>query len=121
MLCLRAGAFSALISPVLLTGATKQVYSSGDITVTFIQGAPAAASPQEAHHRPAWASGVRKVQYEPCLSWHAFFSQGSFAVGAESPVAARLCGAVLIRGGRMGLFHLSPLSGNTSCRFSIRV
>lgn len=58
------GVISALIVNVLLTGAAQQVYSSCDIAVTFIQNPPAAASPQEAQHRPTWAaSGI-----EPCLS-----------------------------------------------------
>lgn len=57
--CVRVlgGVVSALIGNVLLTGAARQVYSSCDIAVTFIQSAPAAASPQEAQHRPTWAAG----------------------------------------------------------------
>lgn len=51
------GVVSALIGNVLLTGAAQQVYSSCDIAVTFIQSAPAAASPQEAQQRPTWAAG----------------------------------------------------------------
>lgn len=50
--CVLGGAVSALIASVLLTAAALLVYSSGDIAVTFIQRAPAAASPQEAQRRP---------------------------------------------------------------------
>ena len=57
MHCVLGGVVSALIGNVLLTGAAQQVYSSGDIAVTFIQSAPAAASPQEAQRRPTWAAG----------------------------------------------------------------
>lgn len=56
MRCVLGGVVSALIGNVLLTGAARQVYSSCDIAVTFIQSAPAAASPQEAQHRPTWAA-----------------------------------------------------------------
>lgn len=55
--CVLGGAVSALIGNVLLTGAAEQVYSSCDIAVTFIQSAPAAASPQEAQCGPTWAAG----------------------------------------------------------------
>lgn len=55
--CVLGGVVSALIGNVLLTGAARQVYSSCDIAVTFIQSAPAAASPQEAQRRPTWAAG----------------------------------------------------------------
>lgn len=41
-----------MIASVLLTAAALLVYSSCDIAVTFIQRAPAAASPQEAQRRP---------------------------------------------------------------------
>lgn len=57
MRCNLGGVISALIANVLLTGAAQQVYSSCDIAVTFIQNPPAAASPQEAQHRPTWAAG----------------------------------------------------------------
>lgn len=52
MRCVLGGVASALIGNVLLTGAAQQVYSSCDIAVTFIQSAPAAASPQEASTGP---------------------------------------------------------------------
>ena len=55
--CVLGGVVSALIGNVLLTGAAEQVYSSCDIAVTFIQSAPAAASPQEAQCGPTWAAG----------------------------------------------------------------
>lgn len=55
--CVLGGVVSALIGNVLLTGAAQQVYSSCDIAVTFIQSAPAAASPQETQRRPTWAAG----------------------------------------------------------------
>ena len=57
MRCVLGGVLFALIGNVLLTGAALQVYSSCDIAVTFIQSAPAAASPQEAQRRPTWAAG----------------------------------------------------------------
>lgn len=56
MCCVLGGVVSALIGNVLLTGAVQQVYSSCDIAVTFIQSAPAAASPPEAQRRPTWAA-----------------------------------------------------------------
>lgn len=56
MRCVLGGVVSALIGNVLLTGAAQRVYSSCDIVVTFIQSAPAAASPQEAERGPTWAA-----------------------------------------------------------------
>jgi len=115
-LCVLGGVVSALIGNVLLTGAAEQVYSSCDIAVTFIQSAPAAASPQEAARAHMGGRRPTGRRARPCLSWQTPPLSGNFCC------LCRKAGGGGDSGGRMGFFHLSSLSGNTfSCFFPLRL
>lgn len=89
------------------------VYSSCDIGVTFIQSAPAAASPQEASRGQMAA---RRDESESCLSWQTLplgevllpLQKGQWRCIWRDGGDSR---------GRMGFFHFSSLSGNTFCCF----
>lgn len=102
------GVVSALIGNVLLTGAASQVYSSCDIAVTFIQSAPAAASPQEAQRRPTWAAGGPQRGERALFELADTPSLGELLLAsAERPVAAGSGGAAVILGAGWA-FSTSP-------------